>query len=179
MQISLNKLILINQSYPNSRNMNAFTRQFNMHFSESLSWLMSIYLYLRFKKQNPFWSNFIKLATVSERQAPPIHARPNNPGKNRGSLSLRNCVCKKIVRLNWVELNCIVRLIVLYCIIDCIVRLSLRNCVCKKIVRLNLLIYDLKFWLFEWREENVVVEQLIWLGLTNSFGYDVENDILF
>ena len=29
------------------------------------------------KKQNPFWSNnFIKLAIVSERQAPPIHARP-------------------------------------------------------------------------------------------------------
>ena len=25
------------------------------------------------KKQNPFWSNFIKLATVSERQALPIH----------------------------------------------------------------------------------------------------------
>ena len=39
------------------------------------------------KKQNPFRSNFIKLATVSERQAPTIHARP----RHRGSLSLLYC----------------------------------------------------------------------------------------
>ena len=39
------------------------------------------------KKQNPFWSNFIKLATVSERQAPP----GQDSGMNRGSLSIWNC----------------------------------------------------------------------------------------
>ena len=40
------------------------------------------------QNKNPFLSSFIKLATVSERQAPPIESWP---GMNRGSLSLQNC----------------------------------------------------------------------------------------
>ena len=35
-----------------------------------------VYIYICSRDKNPFLSSFIKLATVSERQAPPIHARP-------------------------------------------------------------------------------------------------------
>ena len=45
-----------------------YNSQFNNH---------QLILNSRQKKENPFRSsNFIKLATVPERQAPPIHARP-------------------------------------------------------------------------------------------------------
>ena len=54
---------------------------------KSLMWVCSINFNLMLKKQNPFSiSNLIKLATVSERQAPPIHAWPR---LNRGSWCLR------------------------------------------------------------------------------------------
>ena len=53
-------------------------------FTQMLCMLCAVYIHfmcitnvLVYKIQNPFLSNFIKLATVSERQAPPIHARPS------------------------------------------------------------------------------------------------------
>ena len=73
-----------------------------------------------FKKQNPIWSsNFIKLATVSKRQAPPIHARPRLTRIGEACLSetvasliklllqigfcfFSNCVFKKLY--NWIYL---------------------------------------------------------------------------
>ena len=35
-----------------------------------------MYAYVYRRDKNPFLSSFIKLATVSDRQTPPIHARP-------------------------------------------------------------------------------------------------------
>ena len=44
-------------------------------------------------RQKPFWSNFIKLTTVLERQAPHIHARPRQDFRHIFFFS--NCVRKK------------------------------------------------------------------------------------
>ena len=71
--------------------------------------------------QNPFWSNFIKLATLSERQAPPIHARPRLGLAWIGGACLSETVASLIKLLQ----NG-------FCFFS--------NCVHKKIVQLNLLI---------------------------------------
>ena len=49
-------------------------------------WWQSMHKWRRDK--NPFLSSFIKLATVSERQAPPIHARPRLLNLKISSLGL-------------------------------------------------------------------------------------------
>ena len=50
----------------------------NLRFKVDLEFTLvySLITCIEQKRQNPFLSNFIELATVSERQAPPIHARP-------------------------------------------------------------------------------------------------------
>ena len=62
-----------------------------------------IFSVLIIQKKNPFLSiNFIKLATVLERQAPPIHSRPSLVVSliklilKNGFCFLRNCVRKKM-----------------------------------------------------------------------------------